>query len=814
MLAVLKAGGAYVPLDPSYPRDRLAFMLDDTRAPLVLTQSDLAGQLPAGVVAVPLDWIDPELAGAEAGPVDPVGDERDVAYVIYTSGSTGRPKGVVVRHAPVVNCLDWVAATFGVGPGDRVLFVTSLSFDLSVFDVFGVLGAGGSVRVADEEELRDPAKLLRVLRTEPITVWDSAPATLQQLVPYLASRKPADRVDRLKLVMLSGDWIPVPLPDQVRAAFPNARVRSLGGATEAAIWSNWYPVEKVDPAWPSIPYGRPIRNARYHVLNAKLQPQPVGVPGELHIGGPVLADGYLNRPELSAERFIADPFAPGGKLYKTGDLARYFPDGNIEFLGRIDHQVKVRGFRVELGEIEAGLAQHPAVQDAVVRPFRDAGGFVYLAAYVVRKPGQKVECEELSKHLATHLPEYMVPAHCTFLDRLPLTPNGKVDRNALQPPDVSRKQKERDYVAPDSHAERDLQAIWEEVLNVKPVSVADSFFDLGGHSLLAAVLMAKIEARTGHKLPLDALLASPTIRDLATRIQTSLELGGNVLVPFQTEGPHVPMVLIAGAGGHVFTYHKFARLLGNDYPTYGMKAVGADGSEEPADRIEDIAARYLKELTAARPDGPFVVSGYSSGALVALEMAIQLQRAGYEVPRLVVFDNLAPGYPKPLPAWRRAAIHAANFIRLPPSQKYAYLKARLWNVAKRVLRKLRVNWYAPPVAGVDVRPQQVFRSVWAALDRAKMKYWPSTVYKGTVVLISADEKLDWAATYFDDPKKGWEAWATDGVELHTVPTTHLALFNDENLDLLVTQVRGALRDVAEERAAAEPAAGRSCVAAS
>src|SRR5262249_39208991 len=344
VLAVTKVGAAYVPLDPAYPKERLAFMLDDTKAALVLPQWSLVDRLPADPSRlVNLDRIDAELADLPGTPLPRQHTPDAVAYVIYTSGSTGKPKGVVVRHRAAVNTLDWVNRTFGVGPKDRLLFITSLSFDLSVYDIFGILGAGGSIRIADEHELKDPAQLAEILRTESITVWDSAPAALQQLTPFFDQAPPSLS---LKLVMLSGDWIPVTLPDQVRDAFPNAKVMALGGATEAAIWSNWFPVAAVDPAWPSIPYGKPIRNARYHILDSNLQPVPVGVPGELHIGGLCLADGYLNRPELTAVRFIPDPFEPGERLYKTGDLARYMPDGNIEFLGRIDHQVKVRGFRV------------------------------------------------------------------------------------------------------------------------------------------------------------------------------------------------------------------------------------------------------------------------------------------------------------------------------------------------------------------------------------------------------------------------------------------------------------------------------------
>src|SRR5262249_35955883 len=285
--------------------------------------------------------------------------------------------------------------------GDRLLFVTSLNFDLSVYDIFGTLAAGGCVRVASSAELRDPERLLRVLCEEPITFWDSAPPQLQQVAPFFSGVRPGDRTDRLRLVFLSGDWIPVPLPDAVRSTFPSARVISLGGATEAAIWSNYYPIGAVDPAWPSIPYGKPIQNARYHILDARIQPVPVGVPGELHIGGPCPAEGYFNRPDLTGEKFIPDPLSaePERRRAQTGGLARSFPDGNIEFLGRLDHQVKIRGFRIELGEIEAALGRHPAVRECVVLARKDGAGDRYLAAYVVPRPGREASPAELRRFL-------------------------------------------------------------------------------------------------------------------------------------------------------------------------------------------------------------------------------------------------------------------------------------------------------------------------------------------------------------------------------------------------------------------------------
>jgi amino acid adenylation domain-containing protein len=792
VLAVTKCGAAYVPLDPTYPKDRLAFMLEDAKAPLVLTQWALLDRLPDDPKRlVNLDEIEASLANFPDAEPERWHTPDAVAYVIYTSGSTGKPKGVVVRHRAAVNTIDWVNQTFGVSAKDKLLFVTSLSFDLSVYDIFGVLGAGGCLRVADEPELKDPARLAELLRTEGITLWDSAPAALQQLVPFFGQHEPTPD---LKLVMLSGDWIPVSLPDLVRKAFPNARVMALGGATEAAIWSNWFPVEKVDPAWPSIPYGKPIRNARYHILDQNLQPVPVGVPGELHIGGLCLADGYLNRPKLTAERFIQDPFAPGERLYKTGDLARYQVDGNIEFLGRIDHQVKVRGFRVELGEIETALSLHPAVRDAVVKPYRDDSGNVSLAAYVVRQG--PVETADLSGHLRKALPEYMIPAAFVYLDALPVTPNGKLDRAALPMPDAPAvaAAAAAGHAPPTDDAERALQGLWEEVLNTRPVSVTARFEELGGHSLLAAQLVSRIETRLGHKVPLETLFTAPTVRDLAGLIQRKLELGGGSLVPLNTDGTQSPTFLIAGAGGHVFTFHKFARLLGPDFPAYGMKAIGVDGSEPPPDRVEPIAERYLAEILAARPKGPYVLAGYSVGGLMAFEVARLMQQQGLEVGRVVLFDTFAPGYPKRLPWPMRLGIHLTNFLAKRGDGRWKYLGERFQNLRHRLLVAANLGHLdlpdAPAVGGLN---EQVLKKVWAALERARMRYWPAGPFDGPVVLVRSGQQERWAATRLDDPLKGWAQWTTQPVQVLEVPVGHMEIFSDENMDRLVTQMRDVIR---------------------
>ncbi|HUF34974.1 MAG TPA: amino acid adenylation domain-containing protein, partial [Gemmatimonadales bacterium] len=535
VLAVTKAGGAYVPLPSAYPEARARWILSSLGVAHLVTDSEgLERYAAPGAVASLREVVcldrqeDAEAAGgvrvwgwrARAGEVAGAGPEPgDFAYVIFTSGSTGTPKGVMVRHRPVVNLVEWMNRRFGVGPGDRLLFVTSLGFDLSVYDLFGMLAAGATVRVARAEELRDPERLVERLVGDRITCWDSAPAALQQLAAYF----PEAGGEVLRLVLLSGDWVPLALPGQVTASFPRARVVALGGATEATVWSNFHAVERVPEWWTSVPYGRPLGNARYHVLGEGLAPCPVGVAGDLYIGGPCLAWGYAGRPGLTAERFVLDPWGePGGCLYATGDRARRWADGTLEFLGRLDHQVKVRGFRIELGEVEAVLAEHPAVgQVAVVAREQGAAG-KRLVAYVTGRDGDPAPgAGELRRALGERLPEYMVPSAFVALERLPLTANGKVDRQALPEPEGERPQLATPYARTRTPVEDVLAALWQELLGVETVGRHDNFFELGGDSILATRIVARVRTATGADLALGDLFAAPTVAGMAALVATS-----------------------------------------------------------------------------------------------------------------------------------------------------------------------------------------------------------------------------------------------------------------------------------------------------
>ncbi|MBQ1047560.1 amino acid adenylation domain-containing protein [Micromonospora sp. C51] len=429
---VLKAGGYYLPVEPALPAGRAHTLLAEAGARvLVVAAGGDTWAVPAGVAAVAADHPVPdrrELCAPEPGT-----DADSTAYVVFTSGTTGRPNGVEVAHRSLHNLFAWCQRTHGFGPHDLGLSVASFGFDLSVFDLLGLPGYGAGVYIADDAQRRDPELLLDVLLREPVTFWNSAPTTLAHLAPLLDGHRDDAGTGDLRLVYLAGDFPPLTLPDDVRSVFTRATIVNLGGTTETTVWANWFEVGAVDPAWRSVPYGRPIDNAQYWVVDEDLRPCPVGVPGDLLIGGDVLSIGYHGQPELTAQRFIPDTLGPdpGGRLYRTGDRASFGADGVLTILGRVDGQVKIRGARVELGEVEHCLRGHAEVRDVVALARPDRDGDRVLVAYVRPAPGCRPTVRELRRHVAAALPDYMVPAAIVFVDGFPATANGKLDRAAL-----------------------------------------------------------------------------------------------------------------------------------------------------------------------------------------------------------------------------------------------------------------------------------------------------------------------------------------------------------------------------------------------
>lgn len=857
LLAAAKTGAAYVPLDPDYPVDRLAFMLTDTAAPVVVSQRALLHLLPPGAAVVAVD-VDAAVVAAAAD-VRPArtASASDVCYTIFTSGSTGTPKGVVLTHEAVVNTLEWVNREFSFSPADRLLFVTSVCFDLSVFDVFGALGAGASIHIATTPQLKDPDALVALVQSGTITVWDSAPAALSRLVPFFAPLTASSRARhaRLRLVMQSGDWIPVGLPDQLRAVFPALQIKSLGGATEAAIWSNFFDIKAVDPAWTSIPYGAPIQNSHYHVLDRRLQPVPDGVTGDLYIGGACLAQGYLNREELTRERFIRDPFAaaaivagverPGhGTLYKTGDLARYYDvdddhalAGELEFCGRADFQVKIRGFRVELGEVDAVISRMPGVREVLSVAKEDASKQKVLVSYVVPRPsdssgeaGAVVDVDAVRAHVAALVPEFMVPTHVVLMpDGLPVSVNGKVDRKAL--PDPLAQASTRAQRAPRTDTEAAVVRVFGDVLGRSAVSVDDHFFRLGGHSLLATLLVARIQTQLGVALPLSLLFSAPTPEALARAIDeraapasstttsaqtastastttaststatTANALSSLIVLNEPAEATAPPVFFIAGIGGHVFTFTSLASALGPGVPCYGFRAIGSEGGEIPKERVEDIAAAYLDELAArGLLRAGLVLCGYSFGGFVAFALAERLIARGLPPALLVFFDVLAPGYPRRLPFAERALLHTEAFLQRDLAGKVDYVEERVQNVRRRLLMKLG---RAADVAGdadvgkgvFDEQRQREMRALWGATALAQVQYRPRGPISTPALLLKATVSFDWPATRFDDPAHGWREWVRGDLSVVDVEGAHLRLFEGENPARMAEAITAAVARV-------------------
>lgn len=556
VLAILKAGGTYVPMERAWPVERIAYILGDTQTRVLLTEAAIAETLDLQETeALCLDQLRLDAFPQHRPGCALMPDHQ--AYIIFTSGSTGQPKGVILQHRPVINLIEWVNQSYAVGPKDRLLFLTSLCFDLSVYDIFGILAAGGTIHVGTDADVGDPERLVALLQEHPITFWDTAPAALQQLLPFLPIR--GEGSTDLRLAFLSGDWIPLALPERMMAVYPNLQMVALGGATEATIWSNFHNIAQVDPTWVSIPYGQPIQNAQYHVLDARLNPLPTNVPGDLYIGGACLSFGYERRPGLTATRYLPDPYSSrsGGVLYRTGDRARFMESGELEFLGRLDNQVKIRGYRIEMGEIEAVLARFPGVDDAAVVIRSDGGaptegGTCRLLGYAASRDDQ-VTPALLREYLVQALPEYMVPSSVMVLSELPISSNGKVDRKKL--PDSEVLDASASYLAPRTKRESTLAQIWEEVLGVDRVGIEDNYFELGGDSIISIQLISRARVK-GLKLSPKQLFQHQTVAELAehvreqecTQVAQGPAWGNDLPTPAhfplaQLDEPHLQLIL-------------------------------------------------------------------------------------------------------------------------------------------------------------------------------------------------------------------------------------------------------------------------------
>ncbi|MBW4569859.1 MAG: amino acid adenylation domain-containing protein [Tolypothrix carrinoi HA7290-LM1] len=809
LLGILKAGGAYLPLEPSLPQSRLNFMLEDAKVSVLLTQENLLKHFQHfsnPIICIDEDWATITQHSQE-NPISCVTSDN-LAYVIYTSGSTGQPKGVLIKHRGLFNLASAQIEVFNLQPSDRILQFASLSFDASIFEIVMALRTGGTLYLAKKESLLPGKALLQLLREKAITHVTLPPAVLAVL--------PTESLPALQSIICAGEFCSQDIIKRWWSS--NRRFFNAYGPTEATVWSTVAEISALDEK-PSI--GRPIANTQIYILDKYLQPVPIGIPGELYIGGEGVGQGYLNRPELTQNRFLLTEtrflqetgFLPKTRLYKSGDLACYRVDGNIEFLGRIDNQVKIRGFRIELSEIETVLMMHQSVEKAVVIAKENVSGDRYLVAYIIPTK-QSATTSKLREFLKEKLPEYMIPAAFIVLDSLPLTPNGKLDRFALTALDTTNRSIDKTYIAPRNSTELTLAKIWAEVLQLERVGIYDNFFDLGGNSLLTVRLLEQIHKQFERELPLSTIFLNPTIESLANSLcPETNSLSWSPLVAIQPAGSNPPFFCVHPIFGVVFPYYELAHHLGTNQPFYGLQPIGLDG-ETPLTHIEEMAAHYIEALRKVQPKGPYYLGGWSFGGLVAFEMAQQLQKSGDEVALLAILDTLAP-IKSNIPDFgnglkflfttvaRYIWSFFFDYLRLitaPSKNKIKSLIFRLPNFHK-FIQWLETNLFSHIIlkeaAIVNSMPEE-FRlrilneltirpmlRVFYANNQAVLNYVPQ-VYPKRINLFRTKVQSNIAE---EDLSMGWNQLAVEKTEIHTIPGNHLTMLRKPHIQVLAEQLR-------------------------
>ncbi len=774
--------------------------------PVLLTQSHFKAGLPeitARVLCLDIE-IETLSRFRSENPSHDVGP-TNLAYVIYTSGSTGQPKGVAVYHQGFINLVNWFITDFSLTTTDSVLVISPFGFDLTQKNFFAPLLVGGQLHLLPAYIRYDPSQITQIVAKQQITWLNCTPSTFYPLIEPV-ERSTFHKLASLRYIFLGGEPISLTrLLPWLQSSTCQAKVVNTYGPTECTDIGAFYPLEQptrfLDK---TIPIGHPIYNAKLFILDKNIEPLPIGVTGELHIGGVGLARGYLNRPDLTAEKFINNPFSddPNSRIYKTGDLARYLPDGNIECLGRIDNQVKIRGFRIELDEIEAVLAQHPFVKENAVIVHDASETDKRLVAYFAPHQGQVIENTALRDFLTERLPDYMIPSAFVTKESLPLTPNGKIDRRALSQLSVSNYQlSEKQFVAPRTPDEELLAGIWAEVLGIERVGVHDNFFELGGHSLLAVNLMARIGQQFGKKLPLSILFQESTIEKLATVLNQSTKKMWSSLVAIQPNGTKQPFFCLPGIGGNVISFYELAQELGNEQPFYGLQAVGLDGKSKPYTKIEDMATHYLKEIQTVQSQGPYLLGGHSFGALVAFEMSQQLQKQGHEVAFLAIFDMMAPHLFKPKGVdWDEASFlsDAARVIERglgkPLDVSYEVLQTLdSESQLNYLLERFKQASFLPPDA--DNAHILGFINVYKA--NCRMDYIPQDIKPTRIALFKASERIEENALneIKSDPTWGWNQYAEGSVDALMVPGDHFTMMNQPNVQVLADKLRECLDKV-------------------
>ncbi|MFY0568156.1 non-ribosomal peptide synthase/polyketide synthase [Archangium lansingense] len=787
LLGILKAGGLYVPLDPAYPRERLAFIIEDAQLRFLVAQSEVTDSLPPHSAHVLLLDKDSDVL-ARASTSNPVraASSANLAYLIYTSGSTGRPKGVSIEHRNAVSFLSWARTVFSPELLSGMLASTSIAFDLSVFELFLPLSLGGTVILAG-----NALELPSLPAAQRVSLVNTVPSAMAELL------RSGGLPSSVRVVNLAGEPLATSLVQQLYQQPGLSLVYDLYGPSETTTYSTFTLRHSDKPAT----IGRPISGTQVYLLDERLQPVPTGVPGEVFISGAGVSRGYLGRPELTAERFLPDPFSttPGARMYRTGDLAKYRADGNLEYLGRTDFQVKVRGFRIELGEIETVLDKHPGVRQVVVVAREDRPGDKRLVAYLTPSGEQAPTAAELRAHLKQHLPEHMVPSAFVVLEQLPLTPNGKINRKALPAPEASG-DSTTEYIAPRTPTEELLARIWSEILSVPRVGIRDNFFQLGGHSLLATRVTSRLYQALDRRVSVLTLFQNPTIELLAEalRQQQGTPEAPRALLRLQAGDSQLrPLFLVHAAGGGVMSYTDLVGQLGTARPIYALRDPSLEGVEPMPASVEVMARHYVSQIREVQPQGPYYLGGWSFGGVLAYEMAQQLQAAGEKVELLALFDTHAPGKKTELDelsllyafcnliglAWQQLPLDSARMLQLSGRERLAYLLEQASTVLGGSFMDLDQAWR--------------LYETYTRHIRAQVSYEPRP-YAGPAVLFKALIQPEHTAP---DGKLGWSQWVTDDLKILEVPGAHHDMLNDPNAAGLAERLIQLMRALEERNAA-------------
>ncbi len=832
LLAILKSGGAYVSLDPNYSDERLNSILADTQPSIVVTVERFASHLSESVLQlVCLDSDQHEISRYAKENPDCRSGADDLAYILFTSGSMGRPKGIMTTHRSVVSFAQSAVKLYDLTPTDRVLQSASINFDTSVEEIFPCLISGGVVVLKTDDMLHSISHFFQKCRKWNLTVLDLTTAFWHELVHEL-SRGELSLPHALRLVIIGGEEALAEQVEQWRMIVGSTpRLINTYGPTETTVITSSCDLSVYQDNGTTVPIGKPIPNAQVHVLDKTLKRVPIGVSGELYIGGTGIAQGYWKRPDLTAEHFIPSPFGLGERLYKSGDLVRWLPDGNLTFLGRYDNQVKIRGNRIELGEIESVLHQHPSVREVVVLAQTDpSGNSQTLVAYVVPQD-ESLKVATLSRHIRTKLPDYMVPSAYITLDELPFTPNGKVDRRALPEAKAADKMTQTEYMPPRDPIELKLATIWQRILQVPSIGRDDNFFELGGHSLLAMQLMSEVEKDFEQSLPLSILMQQGTIADMADLIRQDIGfLPDATLVGLQPNGTRRPFFCVHPAGGNVVCYTDLARCLGEDRPFYGLQDLGLLPSHQSLESIEEMATHYIREIRKAQTEGPYLLGGWSMGGIVAFEMAQQLRQSGHEIALLAILDAPAPHLDTDNPLttiWHQARQwfrKMASFVQHGSGPNVNAMASVIQEVGRSLrkeiviapeqLRSLRPDAIIDYLiteferAGETLSKEQLtaifeyaqrYAVVNAANIKALHRYRPR-LYSGQITLFrihEVDPQHQREDPIYGDEAYGWTTLSTEEVALHYVPGEHRDMVYDPHAPALAEKL-GAAIDVASE----------------